>query len=257
MSEHTAAQLKDSNGFVIQNQYYDSVSDTYKVISDTDSGLAALQGTQGTGASYNPPTGGSGIFGWLSGIFRYAIANGETSDSAATSSSASWSTVALLKGLFSKGRATRATATSVSSQVATSYAAGSCVGTLLTFSNFLNTGVETGVLNSIGLSFDSANLAAIIDVYVFNANPSASTITDGAAFVLDSTDTAKMFGPFPVALVGALGAFGTSSHFYSGNLMNAITGTTSGTLYAVLVTESALTLTTLDLQSVRLGGFKD
>lgn len=29
-----------------------------------------LQGVQGTGASYDPPTGGSGLFGWLSGIFK-------------------------------------------------------------------------------------------------------------------------------------------------------------------------------------------
>jgi hypothetical protein len=27
-------------------------------------------GTQGTGSSYNPPTGGSGVFGWLSGIYK-------------------------------------------------------------------------------------------------------------------------------------------------------------------------------------------
>jgi len=71
MSAQTAKQLTDAYGFVIQNQYYDSASDTYKVISDVDAGQAtAMQGAQGTGASYDPPTGGSGLFGWLSGIFK-------------------------------------------------------------------------------------------------------------------------------------------------------------------------------------------
>ncbi len=32
-----------------------------------------LQGVQGTGASYDPPTGGSGLFGWLSGIFKEIV----------------------------------------------------------------------------------------------------------------------------------------------------------------------------------------
>lgn len=29
-----------------------------------------LQGVQGTGASYDPPAGGSGLFGWMSGIYK-------------------------------------------------------------------------------------------------------------------------------------------------------------------------------------------
>ena len=32
-----------------------------------------LRGTQGTGASYDPPTGGSGVFGWLSGIYKEIV----------------------------------------------------------------------------------------------------------------------------------------------------------------------------------------
>ena len=32
-----------------------------------------LQGVQGTGASYDPPTGGSGVFGWLSGIYKEIV----------------------------------------------------------------------------------------------------------------------------------------------------------------------------------------
>jgi len=32
-----------------------------------------LRGTQGTGSSYDPPTGGSGVFGWLSGTYKEIV----------------------------------------------------------------------------------------------------------------------------------------------------------------------------------------
>jgi hypothetical protein len=39
----------------------------------TGAATAALQGAQGTGSTYNPPTGGSGEIGYLSGIYAAAI----------------------------------------------------------------------------------------------------------------------------------------------------------------------------------------
>lgn len=41
--------------------------------SATATNQTTLQGAQGTGASYNPPTGGSGVFGWLSGIYKEIV----------------------------------------------------------------------------------------------------------------------------------------------------------------------------------------
>lgn len=41
--------------------------------SATAENQTTLQGAQGTGASYDPPTGGSGVFGWLSGIFKEIV----------------------------------------------------------------------------------------------------------------------------------------------------------------------------------------
>lgn len=41
--------------------------------SATATNQTTLQGAQGTGASYDPPTGGTGMFGWLSGIFKASI----------------------------------------------------------------------------------------------------------------------------------------------------------------------------------------
>lgn len=56
---------------------YDQMYAMYLKITGSETASSAkqdeLRGTQGTGASYNPPTGGSGVFGWLSGIFKEIV----------------------------------------------------------------------------------------------------------------------------------------------------------------------------------------
>ncbi|WP_438979536.1 hypothetical protein [Polynucleobacter sp.] len=53
---------------------YDQIYAIYQKITGSETASSAkqdeLQGTQGTGSSYDPPTGGSGVFGWLSGIYK-------------------------------------------------------------------------------------------------------------------------------------------------------------------------------------------
>jgi hypothetical protein len=44
-------------------------------VSSATLSTAALQGAQGTGSTYNPPTGGSGEIGYLSGIYAQAISS--------------------------------------------------------------------------------------------------------------------------------------------------------------------------------------
>lgn len=89
-----------------------------------------LRGVQGTGTSYDPPTGGSGVFGWLSGIYKeikdrlpaslgvktaanslsvtlssdgaFSTNFGAVADAAATSDTGSFSHISLLKRLLSK-----------------------------------------------------------------------------------------------------------------------------------------------------------
>lgn len=48
-------------------------SATTQPVSSSTLSTAALQGVQGTGSTYNPPTGGSGEIGYLSGIYAAAI----------------------------------------------------------------------------------------------------------------------------------------------------------------------------------------
>lgn len=61
---------------------------------------AALQGAQGTGSTYNPPTGGSGEIGYLSGIYAAAI---DTTDVGVRLNSIAGTAVATGNGVVSAG----------------------------------------------------------------------------------------------------------------------------------------------------------
>ena len=60
---------------------YDQIYAIYQKITGSETGSETassakqdeLRGEQGTGASYDPPTGGSGVFGWLSGIYKELV----------------------------------------------------------------------------------------------------------------------------------------------------------------------------------------
>ncbi len=79
---------------------------------------------------------------------------------------------------------------------ASAYSAGNAVGAKRTFANAL-TAVGTGVLESITL-LDRANQSAAMTVIIFDADPSAATITDKSAFVY-STDDLKVLGQINIS----------------------------------------------------------
>lgn len=197
MSAQTAKQLTDAYGFVIQNQYYDTVSDSYKEASQS-----------------NP---------------LHVIS----------------------------GKSVSVTATSLASQATTTYSAASCIGTVYEFASFFTDGVDSGAVQKLLASFDSANLTAIIDAYVFKANPAASTITDGAAFVLAAADIDKLSTVIQLTPHGILGASGVSTIYEASDIWRPVSGTTAGKLYVVLTPESALTLTAGDLLGLKIGGSRD
>ena len=142
-----------------------------------------------------------------------------------------------------------------SGQADTSINANECIGTLQTLTGVLETGIESGILTSLGASFDTQQ-TGILDAYVFNAIP-ASTVTDGSPFVFNSVDLPKFMGMFPLAPIGQLGTSGVTTTYDSGPLYQAIAGTTSGVLYVVLVAETAMTLTANDWLSLRVGVIRD
>jgi hypothetical protein len=210
--------------------------------------------------------GGSGVLGYLSGVLKQTLLSATEATLLALSakfpaslgakaSAASLSVVRAVGGVFAS-QATRASATAIV-QTDTAYAAGDCIGTIMEFAGFLDSNVNTGTLNSIGFSFDSAQ-TQVVDAYVFNDTLSgSSTVTDSAPFVLAAGDLSKQCGVFQVPVASVLGASGATTHYYAGNLGQAITGTTNGKVYVVLVAEVAMTLTASDLLAVRLAGTKD
>jgi hypothetical protein len=76
---------------------------------------------------------------------------------------------------------------------AAAYASGNSVGGLLSFTAAARTGRSTGLVQAITLAMpDALNLT--LDVVLFNANPTASTITDKTAIAIATADTGKMIG---------------------------------------------------------------
>lgn len=118
---------------------------------------------------------------------------------------------------------------------ATAHASGDCVGGKISFANAARDSGGGGTIQSV-IVRDKAAQSVIYDLILFNADPSAATITDDAAFVF-STDLAKCIGHVPIddlstGTQGVLTASGVGLQF------KLASGTT---LYAALVTRGAPT----------------
>jgi hypothetical protein len=72
----------------------------------------------------------------------------------------------------------------------TPYAAGDCVGGKLTLTDAVRVSEGTGVLQSISV-IDSSNIKPALEIVIFNADPSAATLTDNAEIAF-STDVSKI-----------------------------------------------------------------
>jgi hypothetical protein len=162
--------------------------------------LETLNGTGSAG-------GGGGSTGITVSVANGAnTAEGSTTDAAATDSTSAWSIISLLKGIFAKLAGTltvggnvggkTAIIKSTSVVTASAYSAGNAVGGKRTLTGAL-TSVGTGILESI-IVLDRANQKAPLDIFIFDSDPAAATITDKAAFVF-STDDLKVIAHVSVA----------------------------------------------------------
>lgn len=89
---------------------------------------------------------------------------------------------------------------------ASSYSASNAIGGLQTVSVFRNTGQPSGVLTNLNAGWKSGLLIGVT-TYVFDTNPTGSTCTDKAAFVLATADVAKLaFAPISLTPVVPQGA---------------------------------------------------
>lgn len=128
-----------------------------------------LRGTQGTGASYDPPTGGSGLFGWMSGIYKEIISGIKLKLGGADVSSSNPLPVAQTDGLSVSGTATSAAVLFTTSMlnyesitVQVTSAGTSCTITYETSDDGVSNWVSTGglVVNNTGQNLLSTTSTA-------------------------------------------------------------------------------------------------
>lgn len=132
---------------------------------------------------------------------------GRMNATAATDSTSSWSGIALLKGLYAKlgevilgaGSAhigqvgSPADVISVTPTIDTNaYTSGDAVGGKQTITSAMRESGGKAVLESITVQ-DKGNQKAALTILFFDADPTAATITNNAAFVF-STDISKVVG---------------------------------------------------------------
>jgi len=131
------------------------------------------------------------------------------------------------------------------------YSSGDAIGGLMTIANAarvsgsLGASGTGGILQNIAINSKSVQSAAM-EVWIFNANPSGSTCTDNAAFVLATADFDKVIGVAAVPSTAAnnSGWFsgGTGSVGQANNQAMAYDLSSATSLFACLVVRGTPTL---------------
>lgn len=146
--------------------------------------------------------------------------------------------------------------TTVTPAVDTSaYATGEVVGGLLTFTDAVRPTTGAGILIAAGISDKSAQ-AQDLELVIFESSPSASTLTDQAAFDPADADISKIVAVISFGS-GSRFAFSDNGFKYVGSLAYPVrardaSGLVSGTLYGVLVSRGTPTFAAASDVSVRI-----
>lgn len=128
------------------------------------------------------------------------------------------------------------------------YSSGDAIGGKITLANAVRVSGGISILANIHLT-DRANQKPTGNIFLFDADPSAATITDNAGFVF-STDDLKVVATVPVASTDWVTTNSKATANLSGlaRMVQAASGTT---LYAAFVSTSTPTFAaTTDLQLV-------
>ena len=115
---------------------------------------------------------------------------------------------------------------------ASTYTTGDVIGGKLTLTNVLS-GDSLGRLNSITLQMTESSTVRDLDVFIFDSDPSASTLTDSTGLDIDGADDEKVIAIFRFDST----EFNQSgSNAYATKQINMVVKAASGsTLYAALV----------------------
>jgi len=116
------------------------------------------------------------------------------------------------------------------------YAAGDSIGGKITLTDAMRVSGGTGVLSGITL-IDRANQKPALEIFLFDSNPAAATITDQAAFVF-STDDLKVIAKIVVAAADWT-TINSKATAELANLNRVVKASGSANLYAAIVAGGA------------------
>jgi len=133
------------------------------------------------------------------------------------------------------------------------YSANDVVGGKLTLSSVFRVANDTVRLDSITV-LDNANQKASMYLVLFNANPTAATLTDNAALAF-STDFTKIVGTYFINTSDFVTL--NSKAIYSKSDVGLLLKGTETSLYAALVTTGTPTYTATTDLTLRLGFSRD
>jgi len=171
----------------------------------------AQDGTDGTGIT--APTGGLGIRGWLSGVYK-ALSNPLTVN---------------MNGAQVTVIPTVTTGST--------YSAGFCIGGIMTFAGLLSSVTPVAKLQSITLRFKATVQTTItLNVAIFSSSP-AGTFNDHATAVVAAADSAILLGVYTMAVPKSV--LGSSQTIYNLDGINKKLVGTSSSLFAVVTCGTA------------------
>jgi hypothetical protein len=123
---------------------------------------------------------------------------------------------------------------------AAAYSSGNAVGGLITFANAApNWG--TGWVESV-IVRDKAGQTSTYELFLFDSNPSTTTVTDKAAVAINTADLAKCIGvvTLPAVKLGAAATMAVATTAVPAGLAFSL-GLGVTTMYGILVTRSTPT----------------
>lgn len=143
------------------------------------------------------------------------VALGAKADAAATTDAGTFSLIALIKRLLQKlttglgltageahigqvGGHTGVIVPTITVSTSPAYSSGDCVGGKLTLSSIVRTAGGTALVQSLFLR-DTSNQKAALELLIFNADPTSSTLTDNAAAVIHANDIDKIVRRISIA----------------------------------------------------------
>ena len=132
---------------------------------------------------------------------------------------------------------------------ATAYATGQVIGTLLTFANAGRAAGGNGTLQDAVVLFADSQTQPM-DLIIFSANPTATTIADRGAFALATADVTKVLRVIHLSDISSLG---TPSIAELHGLATKYVADGSGNLYGVLVARGTPTFGTATGVTIQIG----